>query len=94
VSQIPNPFESDPLKHKPNLNHTLKLVPHSPSSLREIPMFMPNFIPKNNTLKGSVSLIFSFNIYHCKRSKNYYFVLQNCVYYIRENFKNLCQNRK
>ena len=53
-------------------------VPHSQCSLREKPKFLQNFRPKNNTLKGNICLLFSFN----------------CVYQLKENFQNLRQKRQ
>ena len=72
------------------------LVPHSQCSLRENTKFLQKSRPKNNTLTESVCHIFSFNIHHGSlgltfKSKKLLFMSQNCVYYLRENFQNVCQ---
>jgi hypothetical protein len=60
-------------------------VPHSQRSLRENPKFLQNYRSKNNLLKGKAWILFSFNICHIIlglifKSKNNYFISQNCVY--------------
>jgi hypothetical protein len=57
---------------------------------------LQNYRTKNNTPKGHFWLILSFNIYHCIpaltfKSKNYYFILQNCGHHVRENFQRFCK---
>jgi hypothetical protein len=69
------------------------LVPQLQCSPRE------NFRPKTHTLKGSVWLVFSINIYCCIigmtfKSKNNYFISRNCVYKVSKNFQILCQKYK
>jgi hypothetical protein len=75
--ECPTVFELGPSPM--SKNSITVLVPHSQCSLRENPNFLQNFRPKNNTLKGNVSLLFSFTIYHSVLSltfkgKNYYFM--------------------
>ncbi len=75
------------------------LVPHSQCSLKENPKFLQNFRSKNNTLKENFWQIFLFYICHCNsglafKSKNYFIVAQNCMYFIGENSPKLHQKCK
>ena len=54
---------------------------------------------KNNTFLENFWLIFLFNICYCNsglafKSKNYCIATKSCVYFLRENFKNLFQKFK
>ena len=81
--------------------------PHSQCSLMKIPNYlqnfrlqnMQNFWLQNNIQKRHFQVIFSFHVCLCNlglalKSKNWNFITLNWVYFIRENFQNLCQMRK